>query len=265
MARVRWWQKKRLDLFETTLIVLAVAFVVWKSDDAARRTHHTHEGHWLESAYQGQRHSEHYEEWIVRDFFQDQPNGVFVDVGANHYKTFSNTYYLEEHLGWSGLAVEPLEQFREEYRQYRPRTVFHGAYVSDRSDERATLYFLPSQPLVTSSRKEFTERWGKGVTQLDVPTVTLNDLLDRERISTFDFLSMDIELAEPKALAGFDIERFRPRLVCVEGHPEVRQQILEYFNRHDYILVGKYLRADTHNLWFVPAPRPTPRPAPPEP
>lgn len=257
MPGVRWWQKKRLDVVETSLIIFAVVLVVWKSGDAARRTYDRGESHWLESAYGGQRHSEHYEEWIVRDFFQDQPNGVFVDVGANHYRTFSNTYYLEAHLGWSGLAVEPLEQFRDEYLRYRPRTVFHSAYVSDRSDEGATLFFLPSQPLVTSSRKEFTERWGKGVTQLEVPTVTLNEVLDRERISTFDFLSMDIELAEPKALAGFDIERFRPRLVCVEGHPEVRQQILEYFARHDYILLGKYLRADTFNLWFVPANRST--------
>ncbi len=32
---------------------------------------------------------------------------------------------------------------------------------------------------------------------------------------------MDIELSEPKALAGFTIERFKPELVCIEAHPEV--------------------------------------------
>lgn len=36
---------------------------------------------------------------------------------------------------------------------------------------------------------------------------------------------MDLELHEAAALAGFDIQRFRPALVCIEGHPEVRQQI----------------------------------------
>ena len=63
---------------------------------------------------------------------------------------------------------------------------------------------------------------------------------------------MDIELWEPKALAGFDIDRFRPSLVCVEAHPEVRQQILDYFAAHGYAIVGKYLRADTQNLYFTP-------------
>ena len=65
-------------------------------------------------------------------------------------------------------------------------------------------------------------------------------------------MSMDIELAEPKALAGFEIERFRPSLVCIEAHAKVRQQILDYFARHHYVVVGRYLRADPQNLYFEP-------------
>lgn len=66
-------------------------------------------------------------------------------------------------------------------------------------------------------------------------------------------MTMDIELAEPKALEGFDIERFKPALVCIESHPEVRQQLLDYFHQHGYVVVGKYLRVDPHNLYFKPA------------
>ena len=33
------------------------------------------------------------EEWIARDFFGDKRDGFFVDVGANHYKNTSNTYF----------------------------------------------------------------------------------------------------------------------------------------------------------------------------
>jgi hypothetical protein len=81
----------------------------------------------------------------------------------------------------------------------------------------------------------------------------LNDLLEREHVTTIDFMSMDIELAEPKALAGFDIERYRPRLVCIEAHPEVRQQLIDYFAARQYRVVARYLRADRYNLWFAPA------------
>jgi len=84
------------------------------------------------------------------------------------------------------------------------------------------------------------------------PTITLTELLDKEGLRKIDFVSMDIELAEPKALAGFDIERFRPRLLCIESHVEVRQPILDYFAKHGYVVDGRYLRADVRNLWFVP-------------
>jgi hypothetical protein len=83
--------------------------------------------------------------------------------------------------------------------------------------------------------------------------VTLNDLLARLGVNALDFLTMDIELAEPKALAGFDLARYRPRLVCVEAHPDIRQQLIDYFADRKYLLVGRYLRADPHNLWFAPA------------
>ena len=85
-----------------------------------------------------------------------------------------------------------------------------------------------------------------------MPTATLDDLLDSQGLTTFDLLSMDIELFEPQALAGFDVERFSPLLVCIEVHPEVRQQILDYFTGHGYVVVGSYLRADRHNLYFTP-------------
>ena len=39
--------------------------------------------------------SQFHEEWFIRDFFQDKRGGVFLDVGANHYKRDSSTYFLE--------------------------------------------------------------------------------------------------------------------------------------------------------------------------
>jgi FkbM family methyltransferase len=207
----------------------------------------------LEKAYGPERHSEHYEEWIIRDVFQGRRNGVFVDVGAAHYKDYSNTYYLEHELGWSGVAVEPLRHFEAAYKAYRPRTRFMPFFVSDTSDQTVTMYTYGEKFTASSSDKEWVERFGDKPREVVTPTITLNDLLERQGIQAFDFLSMDIELAEPNALAGLDIERFRPVLVCIEAQAPVRQQILDYFARHGYVAVGKYLRADPHNLYFRPA------------
>ena len=197
------------------------------------------------------RNSYNAEEWIVRDFFADQRDGVFVDVGANDHQRYSNTFYLETALGWSGIAIEPQQKFAEGYRQHRPRTTFVPLFVSDVSNRQATLY-IGENDLVASSSREFTGSFGRGASPTKATTTTLDDVLDRLRVTRIDFLTMDIELAEPQALAGFSIDRFRPRLVCIEAHEPVRQQLLDYFARHGYVIVGKYWLVDHENFWFAP-------------
>jgi FkbM family methyltransferase len=215
----------------------------------------------LDKRYGPTRHSEDREEWIVRDFFQDERGGVFVDVGAGDYMDGSNTYTLETKLGWSGLAVDALEHFAPDYREHRPKTTFVARFVSDRADARETIYIPQKRnQTMTSFDREFAERSGAAVEARQVPTTTLDRLLEAHRISRIDFLSMDIELAEPKALAGFSIGRFQPRLVCIEAHDEVSQQILNYFHDNGYVLVGKYLYVDNDNYWFAPVGHSNPAP-----
>jgi FkbM family methyltransferase len=150
------------------------------------------------------------------------------------------------------LAIEPQRQFEADYLKYRPRTKFLSFFVSDASNQLTKMYVLKKNSLIASGNRGFTEREGEKAKEIEVPTITLNDLLDSQGVKKIDFLSIDIELWEAKALAGFDVERFRPELVCIEAHPQVRQQIRDYFARHHYTLVGKYLRADVNNLYFTP-------------
>ena len=68
------------------------------------------------------------------DFFKDKRDGVFLDVGANHYRNENNTYFLEQSLGWSGIAVDALADFAADYKAYRPRTRFVPMFASDTTD-----------------------------------------------------------------------------------------------------------------------------------
>jgi len=206
----------------------------------------------LKASYGPSHHSEDLEEWIIRDWFRDRRGGVFVDVGANDYQERNNTYYLETALGWSGVAVEPQTRFAEGYEKFRPRTTFVPLFVSDVSNQTATLYVPKTRHRVASVSKEFASSFDDDVVPTPTRTSTLDDILDRLGIKQIDFLNMDIELAEPQGLAGFSINRFQPSLVCIEGHLAVRERILEYFARHGYVLVGRYIRVDGDNFWFAP-------------
>ena len=237
-----------------TLVVLTYLGGVYRAENRLRPfvSRNAEELQPLADQFGPARNSRYGEEWIIRDFFKDQRSGVFVDVGANHYQQESNTYYLETQLGWSGLAIEPQVKFASDYADYRPLTTFVPLFVSDVSNVETVLY-VPSNDLVASSDRRFAEsESGSSAEAVTTNTTTLDDILDRSGIKRIDFLSMDIELHEPQALTGFSIDRFRPRLVCIESHAPVRQQILDYFVTHKYVVVGKYLRADTENLWFAP-------------
>ena len=86
-----------------------------------------------------------------------------------------------------------------------------------------------------------------------VPTVTLTKLLDDNGVTSIDFLSMDIEGSEPAALAGFDIERFAPELVCIEmiPNPENRKKITEYFEAHGYQRIQRYIEHDAEDILYL--------------
>ncbi len=241
---------RRFDLIELVLAcVLAVAATA-----ALTRGPSVIQDDWLRERYGPSKWSYNAEEWIVRDFFQDRRGGVFVDVGSADARESSNTYYLESALGWSGVAVDALEEFGPGYAEHRPRTRFFAMLVGDRSDERATLY-VSERAGNSSTSQDFTAFYNPGQTleTRQMPTITLTDLLDRAGVTNVDFLSMDIEMSEPAALEGFDIGRFKPALVCVEAHPPIRQWLVDYFARHGYRVVAKYLWSDWENLYFAPS------------
>lgn len=210
---------------------------------------------YFRTRYGPHHHTEREEEWMIRDYFQDRRDGIFVDVGANHHQVMSKTYYLETALGWSGIALEPQREFAEGWAKHRPRSKLFPFFISDTSNETARLYVIKKISPVASADAEFVKKFGTPDEVREVPTMTLTDLLDAQGVKRIDFLSMDIELHEPRALKGFDIARFRPSLVCIEALLPVRQQILDYFARHGYVLVGKYVWVDLENLYFAPLSR----------
>src|SRR5262245_53829739 len=121
----------KFDFTEVTIIALVVAgLVVGFYEFTSKPPEAKDELQPYAVKYGPSHNSTNAEEWMIRDFFQDRRDGVFVDVGANEYKRFSNTYYLETALGWSGLAIEPQRQYEADWKRYRPRSRFLPFFVS---------------------------------------------------------------------------------------------------------------------------------------
>lgn len=190
------------------------------------------------------------EELIIRSFFQDRKAGFFLDVGCASPIKDSNTFYLEWHLKWSGIAVDAAPQKKKYWHKYRRKSRLFTYLISDRSSTIEKFYRAGD---VGSTQKERV-LLGKTVRgkEVELPTITLSKLLDDNGIEKIDFLSIDIEGSELNALAGFDIQRFRPELVCVERDKNKGQALLDYFDTHHYRMLDEYEALDNTNWYFVP-------------
>jgi len=219
----------------------------------------------LRRIYGEKLYSQFDEETLVRYFFKDKQDGYFVDVGAGDYQRNSRTYYLEKNLGWQGIATDVNVAYKDGHAEHRPHSRFFCCYVADRSDPDADQFLrskLPDNAL--ADRKKATRfignaQWVLKMQALRLPNITLSKLLDEEQVKTIDFLSVDFESGAPAALAGFDIKRFQPKLVCVEVdraskvNPGSTGLIEAYFRTNGYQRVEKFVPLDPANWYFAPA------------
>jgi FkbM family methyltransferase len=145
--------------------------------------------------------------------------GCYVDVGAYHPVTDSNTYALYLR-GWRGMAIEPQEAFQPLWQEVRPGDVFIGAAAGERAAEVPFYEFsFSAQNATTDTRVAamLESQGGQGSRRM-ISQVSLSELLAEHRgRGDIHLLSIDVEGAETAVLAGLDLSRFRPWLMVIES------------------------------------------------
>jgi FkbM family methyltransferase len=189
-------------------------------------------------------HPPDYEARLIAAFFGGH-KGYFVEVGANEPRARSQTFHLEQ-TGWTGVLIEPQPQLAAQLRAERKAKVFAVACSSLENAGR-TLPLHVAGPLSSLDRA----RMAPGASPervIEVPVRTLDSVLEEaDAPAHFDFLSIDVEGHEIEVLRGFDIARWRPRLVLLEDH-------VADLSKHHYLKrVGyRIMRRYENNGWYVP-------------
>ena len=163
----------------------------------------------------------------LRRLIQNQ-SGFYVEVGANDGRSSSNTFWLEREMNWNGLLIEPVLHKYFEMKQSRdPRKniVAYGACVSDdfKSDYLKLYYSnLMTAPdygegEIFAMKGESFLSEGEEVLPIWAPAVTLRKILNDNRVSHIDFLSVDVEGGEFGVLNGFPWETVQVDLILIES------------------------------------------------
>lgn len=192
------------------------------------------------------------EKHLVRRFLDAEKPGYFVEVGANEPRSeVSQTWHLEQ-LGWRGLLIEPVDYLYRQLVPARPGSkVVQAACSSPEKTGEAELLIPKSDSGLAGALASLEEGLDHAAyddyERQKVNVVTLNKLLETESQDHIDFLSIDVEGTELDVLKGFDIARYRPRLLLIEDRLVYLEKHL-YLKRHGYKLVKR----TGFNNWYIP-------------
>lgn len=155
--------------------------------------------------------------------------GIFVEVGGYDGESFSNSSGLAD-KGWRGVYIEPVPSFMESCKKRHANNfcTYHQVAISNKPGTMT----LTLGDAITTGSQEIAQvyheiMWSRNVItnqKIQVPVLTLNQVLELEKIKYFDVLIVDVEGLETDVFEGFDLEKYKPKVLIVEleeNHPDL--------------------------------------------
>jgi FkbM family methyltransferase len=155
--------------------------------------------------------------------------GTYVDVGCNNPRIGNNfvNFYKK---GWRGINIDMMQWNIRLHNILRKNDINITCGVSDSKGE-VDLYSFGATNVLNSLDKDFADKWSATLNQPytieKIAIRTLNDIIE-ELIPNqqIDVLNIDIEGHEEKALAGFDLEKYRPTIILCEIHGHDMEEVI---------------------------------------
>lgn len=181
------------------------------------------------SVYAGSYYSQcGQDQFIHENYFPYKKGGVFVDVGAHDGKSLSNTLFFEEKLHWQGVCIEPIPEVFAHLQKNRKAHCIEGCV----SNERGTNCFLKiSGPcemfsgLLETIDPEHLQRIQSEVLAqggeyecIEVNCYLLNDILEENKITHVNLLSLDTEGGEFEIIESIDFTKYKIDCITVENN-----------------------------------------------
>lgn len=172
---------------------------------------------------------------------------TYLDLGANHAKQYSNTFYFYD-KGARGVLVEANPSLIPELKLYRNEDVILNCCISDVSGESVDFYVLNGDGLSTPDKKRVDEAISLNPSlKIDrvvpVKTMTVNEILRKYFDKAPVFINIDLEGDDMAILGSIDWETYRPLMISIEMIPyrprlvvgEKDDKIMEFMKEKEYI------------------------------
>lgn len=201
-------------------------------------------------------YAQNFEDVMLWRALQSVEQGNYIDIGAQDPVVDSVSLAFHER-GWHGLHVEPNAEYAAQLKQARPGDGVRQVAVG-RASGSISLYQIEGTGLSTGSAEIAQQHREKGfeAQQVEVPLVTLDQLLDERADQPIHWLKIDVEGMEADIIAGWQHSAVRPWIVLLEScqptsqaqsHEEWEPQLLSKGYRFVYFDgVNRFYLSDRH-------------------
>ena len=198
-----------------------------------------------------QRKRRVYSNWgldIMADhFFKNKKKGVYIDVGCHHPFLNNNTYPLYKR-GWNGINIDLDFNSIDMFNHFRRFDLNIQAAISDKQIE-SDLFFFHNRSAVNTLSKDAGAEAKKII---KVNTRTLNEIIENSKFKDkeIDYLSIDVEGFELNVIKGFNLKKYKPKLIILELLDQTVKEF--YLGKIDNILNSNiYIYMNENNYKLV--------------
>lgn len=186
-------------------------------------------------------------------------NGFFIEAGAHKGLEQSPTFFLETILGWRGLLIEPNNINFQHLVNNRKNSILENCalvspdYNKDTiemfqdSESSSEMHIAGFMNTITTIPEYLTEQEyinqynkNKNKNKSEVKATTLNILLEKHNIKNIDICIFDVEGCELDLLKGFDLNKYKPKILFIEALGNNYINIIKnYMSNYNYNCIDK--------------------------
>lgn len=191
-----------------------------------------------------------YEKYISKIILE---NPVYLEMGAMAGIKYSNTYFFEKYLNWTGILIEPSTYNFKLLEQNRPNNKLFNNLVSNIVDKEldyinyececlsgvaGIVDTIPKNNMITYYEND--NEWQKLMREKylhvrKIRPITLTQIITESKFDKIDFFSLDVEGHEYEVLCSYDWS-IPINMFLIENNPN-KHKIDELLLSKNYIFI----------------------------
>ena len=183
---------------------------------------------------------------ILNDIFKNKKKGFYIDVGCHHPIINNHTYLLHKR-GWNGINIDLDFNSIDMFNFFRSNDLNKQVALTDNVGETEFFFYHNRAAKNTISKK-----FGYDAKLIKkIKTSTLDKIINEANLSEIeiDFLSIDVEGNELNVLKGFNLKKFKPKIILLEY---IEHNVKEFYQKDINTIINSeiylYMVANNYKL-----------------